>query len=100
MNTYTDDEIVFLDKFTESDATDEKNKRKIGDNIRNLRRNRGFTQSDLAKKYGCSRQNLGTFENGTYENFLTSLKSLRKIATLLNVTLLKLMEGVVPTKIE
>ena len=96
MTSYS--ELDFLKEISKKDVENEEIKRKIGENIRTIRLIQGFTQKDLAKKYGCSRQNLSKFEQGDFTSVLTSLKSLRKIATLLNVTLLKLMEGVVPTK--
>lgn len=91
-------ELDFLKEMSEKDAENEEIKRRIGDNIRKIRLVQSFTQKELAKKYGSSRQNLSKFEQGDFTSVLTSLKSLRKIATLLNVTLLDLMKGVVFTK--
>ena len=91
-------ELDFLKEMSEKDAENEKIKIRIGGNIRKIRLSQSLTQKELAKKYGCSRQNLSNFEQGHFTSVLTSLKSLRKIATLLHVTLLDLMKGVVPTK--
>ena len=86
-------QFVVVDGCTENELPWE-----LRNNTRKIRLSQFLTQKELAKKYGCSRQNLSKFEQGDFTSVLTSLKSLRKIATLLNVTLLDLMKGVVFTK--
>ena len=54
----------------------------IGDNIKRIRKEKGLTQKQLAKKLGVSQQNLAQYEsNKRYPKLATA----RKIATALDV---------------
>lgn len=57
-----------------------KTKNKIGLQIMLARKEKGFTQSDLADKMYCTRQTIMTWENGS---FVPSIKKIQGIAKLL-----------------
>jgi len=61
----------------------------IGNNIRKLRKQKGFTQKELAEKCNLSRSYLADLERGRYN---PSLESLKLIANSLNVNISLLLE--------
>ena len=59
----------------------------IGDNIRKYRKEKGFTQKDLAKKLGVSQQMIGQYEN----NKNPKIETVERIAIALNISLSQLL---------
>lgn len=60
----------------------------LADNIRNLRKNRNWSQEELAKQVGLNRGNIASYEKGTAE---PKICNLLKIAHLFNVSILDLL---------
>lgn len=60
----------------------------MGNKIRELRKERGMTQEELAQKSGLSRQTIISIENGSNENALTG--TLAAIAEALGTTVDKI----------
>ena len=63
--------------------------RKVGKNIRNLRRSRGLTQEKLAFEAGLNRAYIGYIERGERN---PSIETVAKIAKVLKTPLPKLFE--------
>lgn len=55
----------------------------LGDNIKNLRINKGLSQVDLANKLSVTKQSVSNWEN---ENIMPSVEMLIKIAEIFGVT--------------
>lgn len=55
----------------------------IGEQIRNIRKEKGLTQKELAHRVGLSWQTISNVENNKY----TSLKTLNKIAKVLDINI-------------
>lgn len=55
----------------------------IGEQIRNIRKEKGLTQKELARRVGLSWQTISNVENNKY----TSLKTLNKIAKVLDINI-------------
>lgn len=55
----------------------------IGEQIRNIRKEKGLTQKELARRVGLSWETISNVENNKY----TSLKTLNKIAKALDINI-------------
>ena len=55
----------------------------IGEQIKNIRKEKGLTQKELAHRVGLSWQTISNVENNKY----TSLKTLNKIAKVLDINI-------------
>ncbi|MBL1232440.1 MAG: helix-turn-helix transcriptional regulator [Flavobacteriales bacterium] len=62
---------------------------KLGDRIANLRKNKGWTQAELAEKLNIQRSSLTRIELG---NVNSSINMLRKIAKAFNIKTSKLID--------
>ena len=62
----------------------------IGDNMRNIRKQKSMTLQQLADILGCSQQNISQYENGKRT---PKLKTVQKIADALNVNVNDLLEN-------
>ena len=60
----------------------------LGENIRNLRKNRNWSQEEMARQVGLNRGNIASYEKGTAE---PKICNLLKIAHLFNVSILDLL---------
>ena len=60
----------------------------IGDNIKKIRKEKGYTQEQLAKKLGVSQQNLAQYENNKRN---PKMETLQKIANSLDTHILVLL---------
>lgn len=60
----------------------------VGENIRKLRRKKGLTQAELAKKMGVSQQVVNQYENGKLN---PKFETTKKIAYALEVPALELL---------
>lgn len=61
----------------------------VGENIKRIRNERGFTQKELSKKIGTTQQNLAQYENGKRN---PKRETLIKIANALDVTEQELLD--------
>lgn len=61
---------------------------KFSDNLRNLRREKEYSQEYLAERLGVTRQTISKWENGTA---MPDLKKLTEIAELFDTTMDKLL---------
>ena len=62
----------------------------IGDNMRNIRKQKSMTLQQLADILGCSQQNISQYESGKRT---PKLKTIQKIADALNVNVNDLLEN-------
>ena len=60
----------------------------IGENIKNIRKEKGLTQAELGEKLSVSQQMIGQYENGKNSPQMDTLK---KIATALEVNIVDLI---------
>ena len=61
----------------------------VGENIKRIRNERGFTQKELSKKIGTTQQNLAQYENGKRN---PKIETIYKIADALEVDISELLE--------
>lgn len=64
--------------------------RQFGDNVKKLRKAKGWSQEELAKKAGLHRTYIGSIERSERN---VSLINVQKIANALSTTIRKLLEG-------
>ena len=67
-------------------------KKIFGQNVRRLRKARGFSQEELAERAGLHRTYIGSIERGERN---VSLKNIAAIAQALDVNVTELMDGIV-----
>ena len=61
----------------------------VGENIKRIRNERGFTQKELSKKIGTTQQNLAQYENGKRN---PKIETIYKIADALEVDISELLD--------
>lgn len=60
----------------------------IGDNIRNIRKQKGLTQAELGKRLGCTQQTIALYESSGDSLHVTTVK---KVAAALHVDVAELL---------
>jgi DNA-binding XRE family transcriptional regulator len=70
----------------------ELSRNKLAEQITALREKHGWTQAELARKVGTTQSGIARLENPDYRNY--SLKTLEKVATVLNARLIVGLEEI------